>query len=826
MPNRIAGITIEIDGNAKPLQKELQGIDKNLRTTQSSLKDVNKLLKFDPGNTDLLRQKQKLLNDAIKDTKDKLDKEKEALKQLKAADQTPEVTEQMAALQRQIADDENQLASLRDQSREFGSVAGQQIGAVGDKIKALGDKIKDAGEKLKSFGEDVTKKVTAPIVAVGSASVVAAVDFEDAMAKLSTIADTTAETGVPLEELQNQIMELSNQTGISASEIAENVYNAISAGQDTADAVAFVENATTLAKAGFTSSASALDILTTAMNAYGLESDDVSRVSDILINTQNLGKTTVDELASSMGKVIPTAKANGVQLEDLAGAYAIMTSNGIATAETTTYLNSMLNELGKQGSDAADAFAAGTEHIKEGGLTMAEAMDQGWELTDVLSILDEQAAESGTSISNMFGSAEAGKAATVLWDNAKKLNDAVDSMDQSAGATDNAFEKLDTTSQRTKITLNLVKNTAIDLGNTILEMLAPAFEKARDIVQQLKDKWDGLSQEQKDQIVKIAGIVAAVGPIIMIIGSVISGIGTIISVVGSLTSAVGAVVGFLGGPLTLAIGAAIAIGVLLWKNWDKIKAFAIELKDKVVEVWNLIKETITNVVNKIKSVVTEKWNAIKDKVTTTTENMKNMISNKLNAIKDAYNRAGGGIKGIVSGMVEAVKQYFSAGFDFINTLTGGKLDALKEKFSSIFETVKTTVRNAIDAIKGIFNFNWSLPHIKLPHFTVSPAGWKFGDLLKGTIPSLSISWYKRAYDDPVIFTKPTVMATPYGLKGFGDGNGAEIVMGLNKLREMAGPNVVINMSVVTQPGQDNRAIAAYVSKDIMQQVNKVKATWR
>lgn len=826
MPNRIAGITIEIDGNAKPLQKELQGIDKNLRTTQSSLKDVNKLLKFDPGNTDLLRQKQKLLNDAIKDTKDKLDKEKEALKQLKAADQTPEVTEQMAALQRQIADDENQLASLRDQSREFGSVAGQQIGAVGDKIKALGDKIKDAGEKLKSFGEDVTKKVTAPIVAVGSASVVAAVDFEDAMAKLSTIADTTAETGVPLEELQNQIMELSNQTGISASEIAENVYNAISAGQDTADAVAFVENATTLAKAGFTSSASALDILTTAMNAYGLESDDVSRVSDILINTQNLGKTTVDELASSMGKVIPTAKANGVQLEDLAGAYAIMTSNGIATAETTTYLNSMLNELGKQGSDAADAFAAGTEHIKEGGLTMAEAMDQGWELTDVLSILDEQAAESGTSISNMFGSAEAGKAATVLWDNAKKLNDAVDSMDQSAGATDNAFEKLDTTSQRTKITLNLVKNTAIDLGNTILEMLAPAFEKARDIVQQLKDKWDGLSQEQKDQIVKIAGIVAAVGPIIMIIGSVISGIGTIISVVGSLTSAVGAVVGFLGGPLTLAIGAAIAIGVLLWKNWDKIKAFAIELKDKVIEVWNLIKETITNVVNKIKSVVTEKWNAIKDKVTTTTDNMKNMISNKLNAIKDAYNRAGGGIKGIVSGMVEAVKQYFSAGLDFINTLTGGKLDALKEKFSSIFETVKTTVRNAIDAIKGIFNFNWSLPHIKLPHFTVSPAGWKFGDLLKGTIPSLSISWYKRAYDDPVIFTKPTVMATPYGLKGFGDGNGAEIVMGLNKLREMAGPNVVINMSVVTQPGQDNRAIAAYVSKDIMQQVNKVKATWR
>ncbi len=220
--------------------------------------------------------------------------------------------------------------------------------------------------------------VTAAITAAGGASAKMAMDFEDAMAKVNTIADTTE---VPLSELEKAIIGLSNQTGISSAEIANNVYDAISSGQKTGDAVNFVSNSTKLARAGFAEAGNALDVLTTIMNAYGLEASEVTRVSDVLIKTQDLGKTTVGELSSSMGKIIPTAKANGVALEQVGAGYAIMTSNGVATAESTTYMNSMLNELGKSGTKVSDTLKEKT------GKSFLELMQGGASLSDVLQII-------------------------------------------------------------------------------------------------------------------------------------------------------------------------------------------------------------------------------------------------------------------------------------------------------------------------------------------------------------------------------------------------------------------------------------------------------
>ena len=253
--------------------------------------------------------------------------------------------------------------------------------------------------------------IGAVAAAVYAGPVQAAMKYESSMAKVATIADLKA---VPLEQLSSEIMQLSNTTGIASSAIAEDVYNAISAGQKTGDAVNFVANSTKLAKAGFAESSQTLDVLTTILNAYGMEASKVSTVSDMLVQTQNKGKVTVGELSSVMGKIIPTANANNVALEQLCAGYAIMTSKGIAAAETTTYMNSMLNELSKSGTTADKTLRAAT------GSSFKELMASGKSLGEVLDILQQQAQNSGKTINDMFGSAEAGKAAVSL------LSDGVD----------------------------------------------------------------------------------------------------------------------------------------------------------------------------------------------------------------------------------------------------------------------------------------------------------------------------------------------------------------------------------------------------------------
>lgn len=257
-------------------------------------------------------------------------------------------------------------------------------------VESAGEGMQNAGKKMTSVGNTLTKTVTTPIIGMGTATAKLASDFETSMAKVSTIADTSQ---VPIEDLQSAILDLSKETGVAASDIAESVYSAISAGQSTGDAVAFVTESTKLAKAGFTDAATSVDVLTTVMNAYGSSAGTAEEIANKLIQTQNLGKTTVNELGSSIGKVIPTANMFGVSLDNITSAYVTTTKNGIATAESTTYINSMLNELGKGGSTVSDILKEKT------GKSFKELMDDGNSLTDVLGIVQLNGYSVATTLS-------------------------------------------------------------------------------------------------------------------------------------------------------------------------------------------------------------------------------------------------------------------------------------------------------------------------------------------------------------------------------------------------------------------------------------------
>lgn len=850
MNQNIRGITVTINGDVKGLGKAMDAAKKQSIGLNMELREVNKALKLNPSSVTLLTEKQNILADSVKSAR-------EELKALEAAQ--ADVERMYAAkeidrgayleFQRQLEAARANVERLQNQLIEFGTAAGQIMQQAGEKVSQFGSKVEGVGNKL--------MPISAATAAAGAASVKMAWNFEDSMAKVATIAD---ETEAPLKELEDAILELSDETGVAAGEIAQNVYDAISAGQKTGDAVNFVRKATDLARAGFADSGDALNLLTTIMNAYKLEAEEVTNVSDILIATQNAGKTTVAELSTSMGKIIPTANAANVKLEQVAAGYALMTANGVATAESTTYMNSMLNELNKSGTAVSDTLKNQT------GKSFLELMDEGYTLGDVLGIINTAAMADNKSLMDMFGSAEAAKAGLILLGNdvaavenglvaaggaAGDFNNMIATIRDGSGGTTSALEKLDTNNRKVQVAFNQVKNAALDFGQVASGMLAPYIEKFAGLIQKATDKLKNMDEGQKKAVVTIAAAVAVAGPLLVMIGKGVVLIGNVITAGGKIVSTFqGAAAALKAGASAFklaGVGAKIA-GVAITVLSSPITWIVAGVAALVAGFVLLYKkcEWFRNGVNSIATGVINVWNAGMDALKTTAQE-------KLSAVKSAYEENGGGIKGVVAATMTGIKEAHTFGLDFIDNLTGGKLSAIaetyrvkmenakqtahtameniratfsekienarsnisqgleniragfstklensrlvassmmenirgtfatkienaranvsqgldniKSAFSSKLEGARGTVSSVMDNIKGafsekienaraivsegiqkikdLFNFSWSLPAIKLPHFSVSggEAPWGFGG--KGSLPSVSVSWYKE-----------------------------------------------------------------------------------
>lgn len=673
MANRIKGITIEIDGDATGLDKALKGVNGSLKEAQNGLRDVNKLLKLDPGNVDLLRQKQGYLNDAIASSKEKLDTEKKALEQLKNSDGFDANSEQAKALERQIIDDENQLKSLEAELKDFGSVGKQQLKAVADKFGEIGDKVSNVGKTMST-------RVTAPIVAVGAASMAA---WKEVDAGLDIVVAKTSATGDALADLQGAVEDVATSIPTDFETAGNAVSELNTRFGVTGDELRSLSNAyVKFAQINETDVVSAIDQSQKALTAFGLSADHAEE----LLDTLNY-----------------TGQATGTSMETL---LAGLVQNGAAFQEMGLSIDQAAIFMGKMevsGADASSVMSGLSKALKNAtadGKPLNQALE---ELQD--SIVNGTGATDGlTAAYDLFGKSGAQVYSAVKSGSLDFTNLSI-SADAAGGSVSAAFEGMKDPADDFTVAMNQAKVAGADLGNQIQIAAAPAITELTKLLGTVTEKFRQLTPEQQQTIVKIAAVVAAIGPALVVVGNVIGALQTIIPLIGTVVSV-------LGGPVTIAIAAAVAAGVLLYKNWDTIK-------EKGAALFNSVKTTFNN--------------------------------------------------------------------------------------------IKSAIQNAVNSIKGVFNFSWNLPRIRLPHFRIA-GNFSLNPL---QVPSFGVDWYRKAYNDGVLFNRPTVLPTAGGMKGFGDGVGSEVVLGLSRLRELVGSSGgQTTINVYGAPGQSEETLAEIIMDKI------------
>jgi len=634
MASRIAGITIEIGGNTTKLQKSLDGVNKKLKSTSTALKDVNKLLKLNPGNTELLTQKQKKLTEAITLTKERLEQLK------KAQDSVQKGSTEWDALQREIIATEGDLKGLQAEMRNFGSVSARQLKAIGGKLKEAGGKIEDVGRKLAG--------VSAGAAAIGAG-----------LLKLGYNAVQSAD----------DLNTLSKQTGISTDELQKMQY--------------------------------ASDLV------------DVS----------------LEDITGALRKM--KAKMDPANESFAALGVSVVNADGSLRSATDVFYDSV---------KALSGISNETERDQIAMALFGKSADQ------LAGIIDD-----GGAALRKYGEEAENLGLIMSGDTLDALNKTNDTIDQLKAE---------------------MSGTMAQIGADVATVLAPALKTAAEFIGKITAKLRELTPEQTETILKIVGIISVVSPLIILGGKIVTGIGALISgfgavsgfITATLIPAIGGLLPVIGSVLAAAapflIGGAIIAGIVagviyIVKHWEEIKAAAAELKDKVVEKWENLKQSTTEKWEEIKQTTQEKWQGIK---------------------QDVQDKASG-IKEDVLGKWEEIKKNAKEKWENIKQSIVGPIEAAQER-----------IRSAIEKIKGFFDVKLEFPHINLPHFNIfgGVPPWGLGG--KGQKPSISIDWYKKAYQNPVLFRQPTVLQTSAGLKGFGDGAGAEIVMGLDKLRQLVGAN--------------------------------------
>lgn len=756
MAESIRGINVVIGADTTGLSKALSDVNKKSRDIQSELKQVERLLKFDPSNTELLAQKQQLLSQAIENARAKLDQLKSVQEQVNEQFQRGEISEgQYRAFQREVAKTEQELKKLET-----------QLKGMEPAVKSLGERMQEAGKKMKKAGEDMTdagKKlsvgVTAPLVGIGTLATKSAVDFESAFAGVRKTVDATEEEFAQLEQ---GIREMSKRMPAAATDIAAVAEAAGQLGIETPNILKFTETMIGLGEATNLTAEEGATQFARFANIVGMSQQDFDRLGSAVVALGNNFATTEAEIVNMGMRLAGQGAQIGMTEAQIMALAAAMSSVGIEAeaggTAMSTVLKRMQTSVSLAGEDlekfaavarmSADEFAAAFSADPATALQafvdgLAESSAAGENLTLILNDLGITGIRESDTLLRLAGANDVLRGA---------VETATDAWAENSALQNEVAQRYATTESQMGMFRNQLQDAAITLGQALIPALMDMLDVAQPLIDMIADwaRWfANLDEGTQKVILGVVGFAAALGPLLVMLGSIVSGVGSLISGIGALIPAVGGAAGAAGGlggalaaltgPVGLTIAAIaglVAALTILYNNnetvreainraWEMLKQAAETIFGSIREFWSEwgdeiigifkglweIVETIWDLAFKIISkYAKEVFNDLRDFWDRWGNTIQTLFEGAWNNIKIVVETVLGVIKGIIDAWIAIFKGDWEGAWNSVKDIVSTIWDGIKRIFSNSFQTMtqigKDIMQGLIDGIGSMAQAVW------------------------------------------------------------------------------------------------------------------------
>lgn len=709
MAGNIKGITIEIDGNTTKFDRAIKDSNKEVNALNKELKNINSSLKFNPGNVELLGQKQELLKQKTQAAKEKLEALKAAQADVEKQFANGEIDQgQYNKFQQEVIKAESQVKTFNGQLKETEKELKSMQGLSGVMNK-VGDGFEKAGKKMSDIGGKLSKGVTAPIVAIGTAAGAAWKGIDDA---LDTIVTKTGATGDAMKEFEGNFKNVFTSIPAEAQQVGDAIgelntqfgLTGESLEQASTQMVQFAEiNGTDITNSTIAAKQ--------AMEQFGASTEELPSFLDtVTAAAQQTGQST-DSIFEAVKRGAPQLKAMGLDLNSSAMMMAKFQQAGL---DSTKVLSSM--------TKAQVTFAKDGKTLQQGMEEFFAAVEQGGDSVDVIN----QASE-------IFGSKNGPMMVEAIQSGKISLEDFTASAQNYSGTVAETFDATRDPIDKMKESLNNLSMLGAELFNTIQEVAAPILEQLVEHIKSLREKWEELSPQTQQTIVKVAAIAAAIGPLLIVLGKMATGIGVVVKALSAFASPVG-----------LAVAAVVGAVALIIANWDKIKKAWEDLKKFLVDTWNAIKTEAENIWNGIKKFFEDLWNGIKTTVETVWNGIKKFIEGIWNGLKTTAETVWNGIKKFFEGLWNGIKTTVETAWNGIKGFFEDTWNGLKSTAETLWNGVKSAV---IDPVKDAAKEVWDKAKDMAKGFIdgVKDLPGKVGGIFKSAYEGIK-GWVGKAID--------------------------------------------------------------------------------